>query len=154
MVSGLPPAATSATPVGATECGGGLSQSASADAGSVPETYQPRIAANGVFSVTVTNVESEASHRSHYSPRPGYKFVVVYLSQQNVSQEARCTPDVQPGGQRGRLEPAEGLSNFFLAVLRPYGINFGYLTFEIPEESQPTRLVLAVPNGPGLAVGL
>ncbi|MHB2019478.1 MAG: stalk domain-containing protein [Candidatus Xenobia bacterium] len=157
--SGLPPAATSSTPVGRPPTAPSVVEQyheQHPDAGGLPEAYQPRTAANGVFSVTVTNVQSESTHRSHYSPRPGYKFVVVYLSQQNVSAEAQIyTGTFTLVDQRGAsFDPAEGLSNFFLAVLRPYGVNFGYLTFEIPEESQPTRLVLTVPTGTGLSVEL
>jgi hypothetical protein len=39
-------------------------------------------------------------------------------------------------------------------VLRPYGINYGYLVFEIPQSCRAARLTLTVPNQPDLSLEL
>ena len=48
----------------------------------------------------------------------------------------------------------EGLSNFWLVVLRPGGNNFGYLVFEIPEAANPTNLILQTSNSNPLSVSI
>ena len=40
-------------------------------------------------------------------------------------------------------EYSEGLSNFWLVVLRPGGSNFGYIVFEVPQDSEPAKLILS-----------
>lgn len=118
--------------------------------------YSPRIAANGTFSLTVTNVETVSTYHSHYQPRAGYKFITVYVSEQNISGAAQVyTGRFSLSDNEGRsYEPQDGLSNFWPVVLKPQGINFGYLTFEIPQAAWPRRLVLTAPQVPLISVNL
>lgn len=118
--------------------------------------YVPKTAQNNVFAVTVTNIESVASIKDFYHPRPGHRFVIVYLSQQNVSDEVQIyTGRFSLLDQNNHSHDyIEGLSNFWLVILRPYGINFGYLVFEVPVDSQPTRLALHALNQSPLTLNL
>ncbi|NDD28647.1 MAG: DUF4352 domain-containing protein [Proteobacteria bacterium] len=118
--------------------------------------YVPKSTQNNVFAVTVTNIENVASIKDFYHPRAGYRFVVVYLSQQNVSNEVQIyTGRFSLLDQNNRsYDYIEGLSNFWLVILRPYGINFGYLVFEVPADAQPTRLALHALNQSPLTLNL
>jgi len=118
--------------------------------------YVPKSAQNNVFHVTVTNMETTSNIKDFYHPRPGYKFVIVYLSQQNVSNEVQIyTGRFSLLDQQNRSHDyIEGLSNFWLVILRPYGINFGYLVFEMPADAQPTRLALHALNQSPLTLNL
>lgn len=129
-------------------------------AGNVPyssgSVYVPKSVQNNVFAVTVTNIETVNSIKDFYHPRPGYRFVIVYLSQQNVSNEVQIYT-----GRFSLLDQSnhsfdyvEGLSNFWLVILRPYGINFGYLVFEMPVDAHPTRLALHALNQSPLTLNL
>ncbi len=118
--------------------------------------YVPRSVQNSVFAVTVTNIERVTQIKNYYHPRPGYSFVIVYLSQQNVSNEVQIYT-----GRFSLLDQynheydyIEGLSNFWLVILRPYGINFGYLVFEVPVNARPTQLALHALNQAPLTLNL
>lgn len=109
-----------------------------------PETFIPRMAANTEYSVTVTNVNEVRIIKEFYRPKPGYKFIIVHVSQQNISDKVQL--------YTGRFtlqdhldqtyEYIEGLSNFWLQILRPGGINFGSLVFELPANAAATKLAL------------
>lgn len=118
--------------------------------------YVPKTTQNNVFAVTVTNIENVSSIKDFYHPRAGYRFVVVYLSQQNVSNEVQIyTGRFSVLDQNNRsYDYIEGLSNFWLVILRPYGINFGYLVFEMPTDAHPTRLALHALNQSPLTLNL
>ena len=118
--------------------------------------YVPKTAQNSVFAVTVTNIERVGTIKDYYHPRPGYQFVIVYLSQQNVSNEVQIyTGRFSLLDQNNNAyDYIEGLSNFWLVILRPYGINFGYLVFEIPTNAHPTRLALHALNQSPLTMNL
>lgn len=118
--------------------------------------YVPKTAQNNVFAVTVTNIEAVSSIKEYYHPRGGHRFVIVYLSQQNVSNEVQTyTGRFSILDENNRsFDYLEGLSNFWLVILRPYGINFGYLVFELPLESHPTRLELSTLNQSPLTINL
>ena len=118
--------------------------------------YVPRQASNSLFQVTVTNLETVDTLKNFYHPRAGYKYVVVYLSQQNISKQVQIyTGKFSLSDQNSRSYPyLEGLSNFWLVILRPFGINFGYLVFEVPVDSNPASLVLHSLNQAPLAVSL
>ena len=106
--------------------------------------YVPRTAQNNVFKVTVSNLEIVPVIKDFYKPHAGSKFVVASLSQQNISNQVQIyTGKFSLVDQnQNSYEHLEGLSNFWLVILRPYGINFGYLVFEIPENAKPVSLVL------------
>ena len=118
--------------------------------------YVPRSAQNSIFQVTVTNLETLSVIKDFYRPRTGYKFVVAYLSQQNVSEQVQIyTGRFSLMDQKGTsYEYIEGLSNFWLVILRPFGVNFGYLVFEVPVDAKPISLVLHALNQAPLTVSL
>lgn len=118
--------------------------------------YVPKSTQNNIFAVTVTNIETVSSIKDYYHPRPGYRFIIVYLSQQNVSNEVQIyTGRFSLLDQNNRsFDYIEGLSNFWLVILRPYGINFGYLVFELPFDAHPTRLALHALNQSPLTLNL
>lgn len=120
------------------------------------DIFRPVTANNAVFSVTVTNIETMNTIKDYYKPRPGYKFITVYLSQQNVSNEVQIYT-----GRFSMLDQsnttydyAEQLSNFWLIILKPGGINFGYLVFEVPQDARPARLLLHALNQAPLSLNL
>ncbi len=108
------------------------------------DIYTPRVARNAAFQVTVTNLEVVDNIRGHHQPRNGHRFIVVYVSQKNVTMQ----PVLNPGNfyvqdQMGNdFEPLMEFSNFMGVVLKPYGINFGYFVYELPAQSVPIHLVL------------
>jgi hypothetical protein len=118
--------------------------------------YVPRSAQNSVFQVTVTNLENVTVIKDFYRPRTGYKFVVVYLSQQNISEQVQIyTGRFSLLDQKNAsYDYIEGLSNFWLVILRPFGINFGYLVFEVPTDAKPISLVLHALNQAPLTLNL
>ncbi|MCD4783804.1 MAG: DUF4352 domain-containing protein [Candidatus Eremiobacteraeota bacterium] len=118
--------------------------------------FIPKSETNGVFRVTVTNMEYVDSIKDYYKPKPGYRFVIVYLSQQNISDEVQIyTGRFSLLDQNNHsYDYMEGLSNFWLVILRPGGINFGYLVFEVPGDTKPMKMVLHGLNKAPLSVGL
>ncbi len=120
------------------------------------EPFIPVKAENDVFKITVTNLESVNTIKGHYTPQAGNKFLVIYLSQQNVSNEVQIYTGklalVDNGGNAH--EYMEALSNFWLLVLRPGGINFGYLVFEIPSNAVPMQVILSTTTRPPLTLNL
>lgn len=118
--------------------------------------FIPKSETNQTFRVTVTNLEFVDSIKDYYKPKPGYRFVVVYLSQQNISEEVQIYT-----GRFSLLDQdnhsydyVEGLSNFWLVILKPGGINFGYLVFEVPGDAKPMKVVLHGLNQAPLSVAL
>jgi len=118
--------------------------------------FIPRSQVNSVFRVTVTNMEYVDSIKDYYKPKPGYKFIIVYLSQQNISDAVQIyTGRFSLLDQNNQsYDYIEGLSNFWLVILRPGGINFGYLVFEIPADSKPMNMVLHALNQTPLSIRL
>ena len=108
------------------------------------DIYTPRVARNAAFQVTVTNLEVVDSIRDRHQPRNGHRFIVVYVSQKNVTMQPVLNPGVfYLQDQNGNdFEPLMEFSNFMGVVLKPYGINFGYFVYEMPEQSVPIHLVL------------
>jgi hypothetical protein len=118
--------------------------------------YIPKTTQNGVFQVTCTNLEHVKTIKDYYRPRQGYQYIIVYLSQQNISDEMQIYTGrfSLVDDQERSYDYLESLSNFFLVILRPYGINFGYLVFEIPIDAQPAQLTLHTVNLPPLVLNL
>lgn len=120
------------------------------------DIYTPRIARNAAFQVTVTNLEIVDNIRGHHQPRNGHRFIVVYVSQKNVTMMPVFNPGVfyiqdQSGND---YEPLMEFSNFMGVVLKPYGINFGYFVYEMPTQSVPIRLVLVTTTQSPVVVNL
>jgi len=120
------------------------------------EAFVPRSSSNGTFLVTVTNIEEAKAIKDYYKPKAGYKFVVIYVSQQNISNELQIYSGrfILMDNRKQLYNFVEGLSNFWLVVLRPGGNNFGYLVFEIPEAANPTNLILQTSNSNPLSVSI
>ena len=135
---------------------GGGSAMVPIQARSSGDIFVPRAGQNSIFQVTVTNVQAVGNIKEFYKPRAGHKFVVVYLSQQNISNEVQIytgkfnLQDVSGNTYNG----LDNLSNFWLVVLRPQGINFGYIVFELPLESSAASLTLNTVNQPPLVLPL
>lgn len=120
------------------------------------DIYTPRMARNAAFQITVSNLEVVENIRGHHQPRNGHRFIVIYLSQKNVTMN----PVLNPGtffiqDQMGNdFEPLMEFSNFMGVVLKPYGINFGYFVYEMPIQSVPVRLVLVTTTQSPVEVNL
>ena len=136
--------------------GGSASQPANAQRPQNGRVYVPKTAKNSVFQVTVTNVENISTFKDFYRPKEGHRYVIVYLSQQNISQQVQIyTGRFSLLDQKANsYDYMEGLSNFWLLILRPFGINFGYLVFEVPVDSTPVSLVLHSLNQAPLTVDI
>ncbi|MGM9997995.1 MAG: stalk domain-containing protein [Candidatus Bruticola sp.] len=136
--------------------GGSASMSTNAQRPQNGRVYVPKSAKNDVFQVTVTNLETISVLKDFYRPKEGCKYVIAYLSQQNISQQVQIyTGRFSLMDQKSNsYEYIEGLSNFWLVILRPYGINFGYLVFEVPADSKPVSLVLHSLNQAPLSIDI
>lgn len=123
--------------------------------GFIKEPFVPVVGENDVFKVSVTNMDSVSEVKGQ-RPRSGNKFVAVHLSQQNVSREVQIyTGKFALMDKSHRIyEYSEGVSNFWLVVLRPGGTNFGYLVFEVPVNSEPNRLILSTTSRPPMTINL
>jgi hypothetical protein len=106
--------------------------------------FVPKTESNDLFRVTVTNIEFVDSVKDYYRARPDYRYIIVYLSQQNISDVTQVYTGkfTLLDQNRTSFNYLEGLSNFWLVVLPPGGANFGYLVFEIPRNSKPSQLIL------------
>lgn len=125
-------------------------------AGFINEPFIPVVGENDVFKVAVTNLENTDKVKAQSVSKPGNKFVVVHLSQQNVSNEVQIyTGKFALMDNTKRIyEYSEGLSNFWLVVLRPGGSNFGYIVFEVPQNAEPSKIILSTTSRPPLVLGL
>ena len=69
-------------------------------------------------------------------------------------------PVLNPGNfylqdQEGNdFEPVTEHSNFMGVVLKPYGVNFGYFVYELPQSAVPIRLVLVTTTQSPVTVNL
>jgi hypothetical protein len=120
------------------------------------DVFIPKAVRNAAFQVTVTNLERLTAFRGYYQPKGGCRFVVVYLSEKNVSSEAQVNPGrFYVMDQQGTSYQAmEDLSSFWPVIMRPYGVNFGYLVYEIPEERIPVSIVLTSTGNSPLSLNL
>ncbi len=118
--------------------------------------FEPVSQRNGVYSVTVTNIEEVKNIKNIYNAAAGSKYWIVYISQQNISSEAQIyTGKFTIVDENSKVyDYLEGLSNYWLAILKPGGVNYGYLVFEVPENARPSMLVLNALSQPPLSVGL
>lgn len=123
-------------------------------AASIKEPFIPVSTENDIFKVSVTNLEESASVKGQRPSSPSNKFITVYLSQQNISNEVQIyTGKFALLDREDRVyEYSEGLSNFWLVVLRPSGANFGYIVFEVPRNARAKKLVLSTTSRPPLVI--
>lgn len=122
----------------------------------IDEPFIPVMGENDIFKVAVTNIKDTSEVKGQSVSNPDNKFVIVHLSQQNVSNEVQIyTGKFALMDKSSRIyEYSEGLSNFWLIVLRPGGSNFGYIVFEIPKTAEPSKLILSTTSRPPLALNL
>jgi hypothetical protein len=120
------------------------------------EVYVPRIGRNAAFLVTITDVERVDNLRGYYQPKSGHRFVIVYLSQKNISETAQVDPGkfYLQDTAGNNYEALDELSSHRPVIFRPYGINFGYLVYEVPEVNLPTRMILTTVGQAPLSVGI
>jgi hypothetical protein len=118
--------------------------------------FIPRTVKNNIFSVTVSNLEELDLIKGFYKPASGNQYVIVYLSQTNISDEIQIyTGTFSLLDENNKVyDYIEGLSNFWLVILKPGGTNFGYLVFELPTDAHPANLVLHTLNQKPLIVNL
>ncbi len=109
-----------------------------------PTVFIPRSASNEEFKITVSELKEVKLIKGLYTPQPGFKFIVLTVSQQNLSNKVQLyTGKFVLYDDKGyKYEYIEGLSSYILQVLLPSGMNFGTLVFEIPENNIPSKLVL------------
>lgn len=106
---------------------------------------------DGVFRVTVTDfLDQLTSIRGYFHPRPGNKYVVVCVSQENISSALQVYSGrfTLQGADGKTYDPVYTLSNFWAMVLRPGALNLASLTYEMPAGVSPSRLVLATHRAP------
>lgn len=109
-----------------------------------PTVFIPRSASNEEFKITVSELKEVKLIKGLYTPQPGFKFIVLTVSQQNLSNKVQLyTGKFVLYDDKGyKYDYIEGLSSYILQVLLPSGMNFGTLVFEIPENNIPSKLVL------------
>ena len=121
-----------------------------------PGGFLAKIADNGIYRITVTNVrvaEALKGLGEGVRPQPGHKFVVVYLTEENISKQEQKTAWFALRDQAGNSYAANhGLSQFSQAPLRSREITTGYVIVEIPLGAQPSALELLC--NPPLSVSL
>jgi hypothetical protein len=125
-------------------------------AGDVVESFLPQGAQNGVFQVFVSHLEEVSRFRDSFSPRPGNKFVILYITQQNISGQLQVYPGVFNliDDREVNHLPVENLSKFWPTALKAGGLRMGYLVFEIPESSRSLSIILTGGNVAPLTVYL
>ncbi len=109
-----------------------------------PTVFIPRSASNEEFKITVSELKEVKLIKGLYTPQPGFKFIVLTVSQQNLSNKVQLyTGKFVLYDDKGyKYDYIEGLSSYILQVLLPSGMNFGTLVFEIPENNIPSKLIL------------
>jgi hypothetical protein len=125
-------------------------------AGDVKDSFIPRGGQNGIFQVFVSNIDEVEKFKDYYNPSPGNKFVIIYLTQQNISDELQIYPGefTLIDEKEASYIQLERLSNFWSTMLKPGGLKLGYIVFEIPELAYPSRLILGGKNVRPLTVNL
>ena len=121
-----------------------------------PTVFIPRSASNEEFKVTVSDLKEAKLIKGLYTPKEGFKFVILTVSQQNLSNKVQLyTGKFVLYDDKGyKHEYIEGLSSYILQVLLPSGMNFGTLVFEIPENNVPSKLVLETYGSSPIALSL
>ncbi|MBI3925117.1 MAG: hypothetical protein HY319_06220 [Armatimonadetes bacterium] len=111
--------------------------------------YTERSAMNAFYRMAVTDIKEARELKGTQppaQPRPGHKFVVVYLSLENRTDAPQATGTFGLRDSRGLLHPFHpGLSLFPQGGVGARQICIGYLIAEVPESSYPTTLELAAP---------
>ncbi|MCX7972205.1 MAG: copper amine oxidase N-terminal domain-containing protein [bacterium] len=123
---------------------------------SLQVVFIPRSAWNEEYKVTVSDMKESKIYKGMYNAQIGYKFVIISVSQQNLSNKVQLYTGkfVLFDNRNIRYEYIEGLSSYVLQILMPMGINFGTLVFEVPETSIPSKLVLETYGSTPIVINL
>ncbi len=105
----------------------------------------------GEYILTVNNVESCVSDNEFMQPETGKKFIVADITQENIGSVPRdynlwdftLQDDKTYSYQTAFANCKE--PSFSSGTLQPAMKTRGYITFEIPQENQPSKLIFA-PN--------
>ena len=91
-----------------------------------PTVFIPRSASNEEFKITVSELKEVKLIKGLYTPQPGFKFIVLTVSQQNLSNKVQLyTGKFVLYDDKGyKYDYIEGLSSYILQVLLPSGMNF------------------------------
>lgn len=118
--------------------------------------FIPRSDSNGIYKVTVTNVEKASVLKGNYPAKAGYKYIIVYFSQQNVTDSIQSYTGkfYLLDDSNNQYSWVSGISNYWTVFFKPGGISFAYLVFEIPLFAQPAYLYLDMGNKPPVRVAL
>jgi len=108
------------------------------------------------FWIVVTNLQYADTIKNYYKPEEGYRFCIIFVSQQNISPEVQIYTGnfILFDKEENSYEYLYELSNFHLQILKPGGVNFGHLVYEIPVNSIPDRLVLYRSDEPDIEIDL
>lgn len=121
-----------------------------------PSGYLTRSANNGVFQIILKDAkiaEALKGMTPPLMPQPGYKFVVLNLTLENVSKTNQHPGWFNVRDQNGTPYPASTIySQFGQGNMRSRETTTGYLIFEVPMASQPIALELTVT--PALSLSL
>ena len=121
-----------------------------------PTGYLTRVADNGVFKVTLSDVklaEALKGMKPPLLPQPGNKFLVVNLRLENVSKTKQRAGWFNVRDQNGTPYPANTFySQFSQGEMQTRETTNGYLIFEIPMAAQPVALEALV--SPALSLSL
>lgn len=118
--------------------------------------FIPRSAFNEEYKVTVSDLKESKIYKGMYNSQDGYKFVIISVSQQNLSNKVQLYTGkfVLFDNRNIKYEYIEGLSSYVLQILMPMGINFGTLVFEIPESAIPSKLILETYGSTPIVINL
>jgi|GEM_PF-4969183 len=118
--------------------------------------FIPRSAENGIYKVTVTNVEKASVLKGNYPVKAGFRYIIVYFSQQNITSAIQTYTGrfYLLDDSNNQYSWVSGISNYWTVYFKPNGISFAYLIFEIPVFAQPAYLYLDMGNKPPVRVAL
>lgn len=129
-------------------------QQVAADDDSKP--FIPRSDSNGIYKVTVTNVEKASVLKGNYPVKAGFKYIIVYFSQQNITDRILTYAGrfYMLDDSNNEYRWVSGISNYWAVYFKPNGICFAYFVFEIPLFAQPAYLCLDLGNNVPVRVAL
>ncbi len=111
---------------------------------------------NGSYKLTVTDVKIAEALRAlnpPQTPKPGYRFIVVFVTQENLTKNRVAPVWFAVRDVSGNLYPAEeAISNFSMATLNSREITSGYVVCQIPQQAVPVSVELI--TVPSVSVGL
>jgi len=118
--------------------------------------FAHRTGDNGTYKLTVTDVKIAEALRGvnpPQMPKPGHRFIVVFVTQENLTKNRVAPVWFGVRDVAGNLYPAEeAISQFSLATLNTRETTSGYVVCQIPEQAVPVAVELIC--SPAVSVGL